>query len=306
MAEGVAMKELQVQSILGGVILPFSVDNQGGVCRLDGSFVEDSKYKGDWLKLGGKYSFDLERCPACEEKVIFLGFCIEHWGHFLVDCLGRSWILCDERYKDYKIAFLLKHGRKLQGNFLEFFSLLGIDRNRFIYIDQPTKFSEVLVPECCYLDRPENEHYRDAFDKIVENFRTKNPVPEKVYFSRLKLKKAQRTELGELDIQRQFAANGYEVLYPETLSLKRQIEIFQHSKSVACVNGTIPLNGLFAKPSIDLIVLNKMSLNHANLTRVSNLTGIFPTLIDAYCEPIHGHPCVMGGGGRSGCNLMRI
>lgn len=290
------MNELEIQKIPFGIILPFSLDNRGGVCHSDGSFIENSKYCGDWLKLGGKYSFVTKNCATRNEKVIFLGFCVEHWGHFLVDCLGRSWILCSEKYKDYKLVFLLKHGKKLNGQFLEFFTLLGIGSNRFIYLEEPTKFSEVLVPECVYLHAQENSHYKEAFNKIIENFHSERSVPEKVYFSRRHLKKAQRTELGEKDVERQFVQNGYEVLYPETLSLKRQIEIFQGSKSVACVNGTIPLNCLFAKPSIDLIVLNKMSLAHTNLTRISHLAGIKPTLINVYYEPIKGHPRVMGGG----------
>ncbi len=290
------VKKLEIQSISQGIVLPFSVDNRGGVCFSNGDFIENSKYEGDWLKLGGKYSFDAEKCIDCSEKVIFLGFCVEHWGHFLVDCLGRLWILCDERFKDYKLIFLTKRGRKLQGNFLEFFSLLGIDSKRFIYLERPMKFPEVVIPECCYLHRSENERYRDVFDKIVERFQLKNLVPEKVYFSRLHLKKARKTELGELEIQQQFSQNGYEVFYPETLSLSRQLEIFQGAKSIACVNGTIPLNCLFAKSSIELIVLNKMSLEHVNLKRVSRLMGISPILVDCFYEPIHGHPCAMGDG----------
>lgn len=290
------MNEPEIQKIPFGIILPFSLDNRGGVCHSDGCFIENSRYYGDWLKLGGKYSFNVKSCTIRNEKVIFLGFCMEHWGHFLVDCLGRSWILCSEKYKDYKLVFLMKHGKKLNGQFLEFFTLLGINSNRFIYLEEPVKFSEVLIPECIYLHKQEHSHYRDVFNKIIENFHSESSVPEKVYFSRCHLKKAQRTELGEKDIERQFVQNGYEIFYPETLSLKKQIEIFQGSKSVACVNGTIPLNCLFAKSSIDLIVLNKMSLTHTNLIRISHLAGITPILIDAYYEPIKGHPRVMGGG----------
>ena len=91
--------ETKLRIIKNGAILPFSFDNKGGVLDCQGNFVEESKGNG-WLKLGGFYPIDSE-IRHSTEKVVYLGFCVKHWGHFIVECLGRVWTLLFPKYAEY-------------------------------------------------------------------------------------------------------------------------------------------------------------------------------------------------------------
>lgn len=88
------MKKLEIRSISQGIVLPFSVDNRGGGCFSNGDFIENSKYEGDWLKLGGKYSFDVKNALTIAGKYFF-------WGD-IGDILSRlSWTFVDSLQRTF-------------------------------------------------------------------------------------------------------------------------------------------------------------------------------------------------------------
>ena len=238
--------------------------------------------------IGGGYNID-------NQKVIFAGYFVRHWGHFLMDCLGRSWALLDERFKDYKVAYLTRNGQKIDGNYKRFFDLLGV-AERMIDVQQPTMFSEVIIPINLASEEYHSPLFFEPFRYVGRKVSNSIEVPDKVYFSRLHFSSAKNKEIGERVIQNQFERNGFTVMYPEELSLDEQIAVFNKSETVVCVNGTIPLNIMFANQVNTLLVLNKMSLEHMNLSIVCKRCGVEPIYVNVYKEPIKGHPSTMGGG----------
>jgi len=287
------MNQNSIVKIKNGIVLPLTNANLGGVCDSEFNFIQESKFDG-WSSKGGFYSVDTSVCHK-HERVLYLGFFIQHWGHFLIECLGRVWILQNPEYKDYKIVFLRKGGT-FEKQHCQFFELLGKDKDSFVNVDEPTSFDEIVVPSVAYLETDPDLFYI-PFRMAVEQCRFYDGAPSKVYFSRTHLKKAKKTELGEKYIERKFKDAGFAICYPEEMSLREQIEIFQRSEHVVCINGTIPLNAcLFAGPQLNLTVLNKTSLPHDVLVRVSKLVPIKLLYIDIFFEPICGFPVTFGAG----------
>ena len=292
------MRETHSLKVKNGLILPWEdTTNMGGVLDENNRYVESSKYNGDWLKLGNPYDLDLELIVEKHEKCIYLGFFIEHWGHYLIDCLGRAWYLNAQNFKDYYIVFLSKDSDKIKGNYLRLLELLGINQERVCVVKKPTRFDEVVIP-CMATDCEYNftNSWVDMWNRIVANATITN-VHSKVYLSRQRFETAKNKELGEKDIEMQFISNGYKVMYPELLSLDEQISIFNTCDSVACINGTIPLNVLFkGSNNLELIVINKTSLPHNNLKMACRAVNIMPKYIDAFFEPFKGIPSNLGEG----------
>lgn len=288
----------QYSIIKNGIILPFLTNDKGGVCDADMHFIPQSKHNGVWRKLGGPYEIERGQLTKSNDKVIFLGYFFRHWGHFLIDHLARAWFLLGEEVdlKDYKIVFLTKNGKGLYGNYQRFFELLGIEKEKIITVDVPTKFLEVVIPKEAKWG--EDDDMCIAPFKYAASHCTLSRQFEngKFYLSREHFGDAKNKEFGESSIRKLFEENGYTVLYPETLSLDEQISIFNTADSIACVNGTIPLNAVFGSKKPKLIVLNKMSLKHRNLYEVADAMEINIDYINVYKEPIKGHPRLMGEG----------
>lgn len=288
-------KKIDVLRVSKGTVLPWN-NGLGGVLDENGKFVEASMYCGDWHRWGGSYRYAGK--VHSELKVIFLGFIVGHWGHFLMECLGRAWILLSRQYSEYKVVLLKAENLELHENQYRMLELLGVDRNRIIFPDTAVQFDEVLIPELCTNDKYEfTKEFKQIFDAVKDNAVTDGiEVPENVYFSRGKYINAEEKEFGEAVIEDMFIKNGFVAMYPELLTLDHIIAIFQKASNIVCINGTIPLQIVFSHQNLNLIVLNKTSLVHMNLYEMAGVSGRSFESVDVYKEPIKGHPRYLGEG----------
>ena len=214
-----------------------------------------------------------------------------------MDCVGRLWF-AKEHGNEFDYVFCAKDNANMDGNFLRLIELLGVSRDKVHIAKNVAQFDKVIIPKCMTdsnygYTRKWQEMFRYAADHAAIT-----KVPDKVYLSRGRFTQAQKKEFGEQLVEKQFVLNGYTVLYPEELSLDEQISIFSNSSHIVCVNGTIPMNVLFANGNSDLrlIVLNKTSIYHRNLDMCCLAAGIKPEYIDVYYEPIKGFPRSLGEG----------
>ena len=151
-------------------------------------------------------------------------------------------------------------------SYKEFLELFGLSADRFIHIDQAEKFKEVLVPECSHMPGIYyTEEWKKIFDKVITNALKKcdeekvNKHSNKIVFSRknfLKFGKAP-FEVGESNVIKIFADNGYEVICPEEYSLIEQISIINNSDEIVSISGTLAHTLIFAKDGTKLIQIKK-------------------------------------------------
>lgn len=290
-----------------GIILPRIFDNsgpvwgKGGVCDCENSFSELSEYHGGWAEHGGYYEWENEE--YLDSEVIYFGVFFNHWGHFLVDLIGRMWYCSKypEKIKNKKIAYLGEEDPR--GNFLEFFELLGLKKSQLIHITKPTRCRKVIVPE--FSCRPciwYTSEFESVFDTVVQNSYkmiqdTSGIKNNKVYFTRLNLAKAKTSEFGEKLIARWMDKNGFEILTPESLTLSQQIQVWNGAQEIACLNGSIPINVIFSKNTgLKLVVLNKTSLIHKNLDLFLLIRPVSITFLNVYFEPFKKYPRSIGEG----------
>ena len=93
-------------------------------------------------------------CPSSEyrdETVVYCGYMVNHWGHFLVEATTRLWYALKENPAVDKYVFFLEENqqRQIKGNYQEFFQLLGI-WDKLELISQPTTYRHVIVPEISF------------------------------------------------------------------------------------------------------------------------------------------------------------
>ena len=290
-------KKCEYKEYSNACILPDN-NHLGGVVDENGQFIKESVYIGDWVKRGGYYEYNKENIISINKTVIFLGFFYKHWGHFLLDSIGRLWISNELDVHEYYWVYLESDNQSIDGNYREFLEYLGFDMNKRIIIHDVSRFDSVIIPEVCRNNCYQHtDDYEKTFSRIILNSNFEEvEVPDKVYLSRQKFPEAISKERGEKNIQENYKKNGYTVFYPEELSLKKQIAIFQKTKEIVCINGTISLNFVFSSPDIKLIILNKTSLVHRNMHEISTIGKGKITYVDAYVEPIINHPKYLGKG----------
>lgn len=288
-------KSLAVSEISEGIVLPSKGDPAvtwalGGVLRSDYTFVEESKTPRLW---GGKYEFNHQDIDFVDEKVVFMGPFLYHWGHFLCDMISRLWYVLPDVSR-YKIAYCGWNWdcpqTDLSGNFLELLHLLGIKDEQLINVQRPTKFKSVIIPEISFVpDVADNHSYytmqfirliKTISDNVIGNIEL-SPV-DNIYFSRSKYQPANGKERGEEIIETFFKNNGYSIMYPEQMSVCEQIYYWKNAKNVVAIEGSITHTMLFAGDATNIAILKKTDTINGYQRSIDNLCGNNVTYVNVF------------------------
>ena len=254
---------------------------RGGVVDKDGQYVELS---GIPTRIWNGYSF--EKSEYRDEKVVFCGYLVNHWGHFLVEAVTRLWYFLEKSPPLVdKYVFFLKEGenREIGGNYREFLKLLGI-WDKVEIICAPTTYREVIVPEiafrCMEFYSPK---FLDIFDAVAAHVA---PEPDwkpeaKVFFTRTSFYKGNHFEFGGEALDNFFQRNGYAVLHPENLSLSRMIYLIRNAEVVATLSGSAQHNMLFAQNGQKHLILERFVINVDYQVSINQMRSLDVTPIDA-------------------------
>ena len=175
-------------------------------------------------------------------RAIYLGCYIRHWGHFLIEGISRWWpLLNEEAYRDCDLCYLI-YGQ--QRDYMDQLAgLFGLDKSRLKRIEKPTVYDEIIIPEAS----SEQAHFwSEEYQKTIQKISsTIKAVPnDKIYLSRMRF--SDRL-LGEKAIEQTLRRNGWKIIYPEKLSIKKQIAVIKGAGEIACVSGTTAHNLIFSR-----------------------------------------------------------
>ena len=266
-------------------ILPLRKDpalqfGRGGVVDKDGHYVELSA-----IIDRVQFAYDVEKPEYRDEKVVYCGYMVNHWGHFLIEGVCRLWYFLEKDETVDKYIFFLDENeqREIKGNYRAFLELLGI-WDKLEFINKPATFREVLVPELALKCRTYySPKYREMFDVIADHV-TPDPsweIPEKIYYSRSQFAKGIPFEFGYDMLDEFFAKNGYTILYPEKVPLRQMIFYIRNCKVVASLSGSLPHNMLFARNGQTVEILERCTINDDNQVDINRIRELHVVPVDA-------------------------
>ncbi len=182
----------------------------------------------------------------------FCEFFTSHFGHVLIDMLGRFWPLTMPEVSDFlKMNFVgsgwlgFRNGNLGAGPnfFYDVMSACGLDQNKLVCIAKPTRFSVLYVPSriAPYFNST-GPRYHDLMRKIGLKIAGENPIEtcQKVFLSRSKLGPGKRALCVETEIlvEDLFAKRGFDIVHPQDFSLAEQIAKVRDAKWLAGLVGS--------------------------------------------------------------------
>lgn len=265
------LREIRGENVLFG---------RGGVVDKDGKYV---RLSGIETRIMGDYPY--ENPVYKDEKVVYCGYLVNHWGHFLVEAVSRLWYALEGDTTVDKYVFFLDEGqeREIRGNYKTFFELLKI-WDRIEIINTPTTFREVIIPQiafqCMKFYSPK---FLDIFDAVARNITVDPdwPRPEKIFFTRSQLAGGNRFEFGIDALDSYFSENGFTVLAPEKLTLEQMIYYIRGAKEVATISGSTHHNMLFAGNGQTLIIVERLVINIDFQVSINQMRQLDVTYLDA-------------------------
>lgn len=281
------LQELEVWQGRNATILPLRevpgdsvLFGRGGVVDEDGQYVSLS---GIPERIHNSYAFDNPEYR--DEKVVYCGYLVNHWGHFLVEAVTRMWYALEQDASIDKYVFFLNENeeRILKGNYKAFFVLLGV-WDKLDLICKPTTYREVVVPQiafqCMSYYSPK---YLAIFDAIADHAVVDPSWQsyEKIYFTRSHFAKENGYEFGLDSLDDYFSRNGFQVLAPEKIPLAQMIYYLRNAKEIASMSGSTPHNMLFANNGQKLTLIERLVMNDDHQVCINRIRQLNVTPIDA-------------------------
>ena len=290
--------ELSAASYDDAIVLPGN-NRKGGVIDCNGQLVEEST--SAWF--GGAYGVDDQTIEHDERTVVFLGeYATSTWGHAHVSLLVRFWYCLSQNENIDAYVIICEHpGQKFDNRPLnDFIRMAGLEE-KVIFIDRPTRFKKVIVPEPSFTRDWYSNQFWKTMEVIKQNALKESldsvETPEKIFLSRSHFKRAKSAEGGLELLDDYFEKNGFTIIYPEEISLVQMVRIMQNAKVCASESGSITFNTMFANDDLNVIVIERIPL----LADGNLLTNLAPAKRITYVDGCYilypggvGGACMLG------------
>jgi hypothetical protein len=239
-------------------------------------------------------NFKLENCAIIENNAVLLEM-YAHYYHFIVDVLGKFLYIDKYIPGITPYVFLFNHtdlettkiNNENRKSFRHNFSYLAFTdsilesiKEKFpnITVLQQTTSSTPYIFKNLYTIDPQSvaksdikikdhgktagspltnglHHYKTIFDLLRETFlpNRESENNKNIFISRDSSYNRTSVNLNDLEV---FMVNrGYEVVYPERLSFKEQIEKFYDAKNIVAISGSSLTNTIWANKDVNIVCI---------------------------------------------------
>ncbi len=174
----------------------------------------------------------LNAAEVVEEPHIYGGYLFDHFGHFLLESMARSWI----SEKIPGTPFVWATGRAPNDWQSEIMSIIGL-KAEHRFPEKPTLFRKLIVPDTGYRIR---DFFHDDHMRFMGKYRPCAPeqAGAKVWLSRRVIEPAERRSPGEGVLERLLRERGWKIVSPETLPVRKQLDLLGGSGVVAGIAGS--------------------------------------------------------------------
>ena len=299
-----------VKTLENGIILPAQMKKlkdehryRGGVCDNNFKFVAGysniapGKMNG-WCCLDEAYKVDRNKIIRSDEEVIWGGAMICHFGHFITECMARMWYIVEHPEDTRKVAFVKVNTWKIAPWMYQFFELLGLTEDRIVFIDKPTQFKLIVLPDqSSRIKFNYNDKLLVPFRKMADAVTPRGDV-KKLFLTRSKDLTSQMYLANADYFEDFFRRRGFEVIAPETLTAKEQVALITGAEEIVTHMGTLAHWSMFSRPNVKWTFLTRVDEFTSRQMLINEATGIDWHLVSTSMNFMHsdqgGGVCLLG------------
>lgn len=195
-----------------------------------------------------KLPVDTKTLPIVPGNFIWGGLLDLRFGHWLTETLPVLISLAPrlQQNPDLRVAFVI-HKRTASEKELSnldsihcisfFLEKLGISTSQFHIISRPTRLEHLSIPESVLKSRFRYSEELNGFIDALE-LPVSSTAPEKVFIRKSEESGFRQRILNFAEIQDEFTRSGFQIVEPETLSIKDQIALFRGTRVLAGESGS--------------------------------------------------------------------
>lgn len=211
---------------------------------------------------------------------LYVGNFVSHYGHFLIDTLSRFWPLLRDPDREF---VLLAHTPWQDTPWQdvpaigEILARFGRTAHDVVTFAVPHRIRRMTIPDSSFVER---SRAHVVFGEVMRFVGRPFWSPELVdretrpaYLSKSRLAGGVSRLVDEADLERKLERRGFDVIYPETLSLPEQVALFARRRFIVGTAGSALHTALMSAPGRRILALNIHQHLHANYALFDRLGG---------------------------------
>jgi len=231
---------------------------------------------GVFPKLAG---VDAATAPLVDETHIYGGYFFDHFGHFLLESLARSWAV----EAVGPLPFVWAAGGPVNVWQAEILALLGM-RMPQRFPDRPTRFRRLIIPSPGY--RVQGE-FHSGHARFLGQCRPRRSGSDHVGDQRVWLSRTGNRRLGrsagEARLENELERRGWRVLHPQGLPVGEQLSVLTDAAVVAGLEGSaFHAAILLAQPASPFVILRRTANRNYKVIAAHN-GNLTIDLFGAFC-----------------------
>lgn len=220
--------------------------------------------------------------PAAEEcTYMYIGPLSMHHGHYLLTSVARLWPLIKLNDTNIKLVFHGDHDIQTYCKHLPVAAAtlraFNLSPDNFFRPVEPTRFGKLYIPAPSFEETNSAHRIHGDVGTIIGRSLPRSSAARTyshpVIFSKARLTSGVSRILNEDKIIEHLVRKGMEVIYPETLSLGDQIDIFERAPAIVSYAGSALHTSLLAERSSKIIGLNLNSTMASSQILIDFLKG---------------------------------
>ncbi|MFC4783170.1 glycosyltransferase 61 family protein [Nocardioides sp. MAHUQ-72] len=203
-----------------------------------------------------------------------------HFGHLMTEVVSRlwGWEAAKREIPDLKAIFQLKTKSRRDPRLERtLFTAYGISEADLVWVNEPVFVESVVAATPMWHNAPPHYVHPDiveTWDRLAAGLvRDAGRGPhERIFVSRGAGAKHRECR-NAVEVEEFFRARGFEIVYPELLSLPEQVVLFRDARVVAGFGGSAMFNLMFAKSVETVVLLSHEAYTARNEHLYTSLTG---------------------------------
>lgn len=195
---------------------------------------------------------DVEGVEVVEAPHIYGGYFFNHFGHFLLESLARTWVVEEVG----TLPFVWASGDPPTPWQSEILSMLGVTSSHR-FPRRPTLFRHLVIADPGYriqtFFHPRHARFLACWDGGADGV-----GGQRVWLSRTGVSDPRRRHAGEGVLQGALAARGWRIVHPERMSIAEQLQTMTDASVVAGIEGSAFHAAILLKhPPAPFVVLRR-------------------------------------------------
>ena len=221
------------------------------------------------------------------DSAIFGGFLFTpHFGHIITESLGRLWAIDSIDKTIEKIVFFPGFSHlKIPSYFHELMVKLGVDK-RVLLVENAMQVGRLFVPDQLFGLGPligAHPKFIEFSKGLISSARLGVSPGKKIYVSRSNYKVERGGVVCEPILEENLKRAGYEIVFPEKMSITEQIEVYMSAEILLFSEGSaLHFYGLMAQPSQKVGILVTRHNGWVFKKQVQAFSGVEPVTIKCH------------------------